>query len=603
MNRSHGVNLAGGAGYDNTCLVYADLIRASGSFNGYRGVAPIPAYDASGWPTRVDAKTGTTSLVVGLNANLPIGDYTITAKGKGKIQFNGSFNGQNWCQVAFNGDGLPRVVKLARPGVPYGNQVQLDFLASDPTDPLRDLSFVLPGHLGKTFYQPYLDDLAPFSVLRTMDWQSTNGSKLSAWTDRVHPKFSAVQNGRTSEETAIELANTLHKDLWICIPALASDDYVRQLAELFDRTLEPGRTIYVEYANELWNTFGQTAQLNAERIKVPQWPTEVPAKPGVAAVPVTGGWEYIARRDGHATNLFRASLGPERKCVRVIARQAGYQATLTTAINQYKADGYGFDAISCSTYWYGKAVDITAVTNQYKTDPAGAINKVFAGMDASLIEYPAYWAWWKTQADANRVPLIYYEGGQHLSGAGWDGNDAATPLLTAVNRDPRMGETYRKAINLIPSGSGAICWYNDCGPYSKWGYWGLKERTGQSVSAAPKYAAILADMAENPPPPPPPPPPVEPPPVEPPPPVDPPPVEPPPPPPPVETVPTLSLPATTVLGWLKLIGIDGFVVVSEDGAYTATLSDPRPLGFRTQKLVVPAPPAAPAPDPAPAGIP
>jgi hypothetical protein len=52
----------------------------------------------------------------------------------------------------------------------------------------------------------------------------------------------------------VQIANELGKDIWINVPALVDDAYVRSLAELLQRTLAPDRAVYVEYSNELWNT-------------------------------------------------------------------------------------------------------------------------------------------------------------------------------------------------------------------------------------------------------------------------------------------------------------------------------------------------------------
>src|SRR5260370_32195690 len=50
------------------------------------------------------------------------------------------------------------------------------------------------------------------------------------------------------------------KDVWINIPASATDDYVRQFATLLQARLNPAIKIYIEHSNEVWNPlFGQNA--------------------------------------------------------------------------------------------------------------------------------------------------------------------------------------------------------------------------------------------------------------------------------------------------------------------------------------------------------
>ncbi|WP_435012004.1 hypothetical protein P12x_006121 (plasmid) [Tundrisphaera lichenicola] len=485
--RTPGVNLGGGVlNYDNSSLVFADLIKGSGTFNGFRGVSPTPAYDPSGWPSRVDALTGSTTLVVGLNANLPAGIYTLTAKGVGKIRLSGGFDGKTWQEVVFNGDELPRTVFRPYAGVTWNSVIFLEITQSSASNHLRDISFVMPNHIGKTFYDGFLDDLKPFSTLRFMDWQATNGSTQVDWTDRDSQKFSYYLRKRVNEEVACELANTIYRDIWISIPAMASDDYVRRLARLIDLNLAPYLRIYVEFSNEVWNNaFPQYSQLKALRLQDSQR--------------LAGDWEWIAHRDGRLVNLFKANLSPDRECIRVLARQAGYPATLTVALKQYRADGYQFDALSCAGYFVSKA-NLNTATTLYKTNPAEAITSVINGMYGSMSEALTQISWYKSMADVNGVPLVLYEAGQHLNNSQ---NNASTSLLMDVNRDSRMGLAYTYFIDSLPESLGGICWYNDAGTYSKWGCWGLKEKTGQSLSTAHKYRAVIArsSLVQIPPPP------------------------------------------------------------------------------------------------------
>lgn len=52
-------------------------------------------------------------------------------------------------------------------------------------------------------------------------------------------------------EAMLDLANRLDADPWFCIPHLADDDFVRRFAELVKQRLEPERSVYVEYSNEV----------------------------------------------------------------------------------------------------------------------------------------------------------------------------------------------------------------------------------------------------------------------------------------------------------------------------------------------------------------
>lgn len=114
---------------------------------------------------------------------------------------------------------------------------------------------------GQVINPLFREAAAPFGTLRLMDFLKTNGNPTRSWSERTTPA-AATQAGErgAAYEYAVQIANELGKDIWINVPALADDAYVRSLAELLQRTLAPGRAVYVEYSNELWNAvFSQTA--------------------------------------------------------------------------------------------------------------------------------------------------------------------------------------------------------------------------------------------------------------------------------------------------------------------------------------------------------
>src|SRR5439155_26809058 len=98
------------------------------------------------------------------------------------------------------------------------------------------------------------------------DWTGTNNSTVVNWS--VRTVASSARQSSTNGvawEYVVQMANLVHKDLWINVPALATDDYVTQLATYLKNNLDPDRVVYVEYSNEVWNgIFGQYNQnLNA----------------------------------------------------------------------------------------------------------------------------------------------------------------------------------------------------------------------------------------------------------------------------------------------------------------------------------------------------
>jgi len=87
------------------------------------------------------------------------------------------------------------------------------------------------------------------------------------WADRTppdHPSWAFGPKGSSGVpwETMIELANTVGRDMWICVPHQATNDYVTQLATLFKQQLNSNLNLYVEYSNEVWNWQFQQATWN-----------------------------------------------------------------------------------------------------------------------------------------------------------------------------------------------------------------------------------------------------------------------------------------------------------------------------------------------------
>ncbi|HEX8545643.1 MAG TPA: hypothetical protein VF691_01700, partial [Cytophagaceae bacterium] len=96
-------------------------------------------------------------------------------------------------------------------------------------------------------------------------WQ-TAGGNLAEGTIWAQDKSNGAnennlpgQNGASGRmrgspwETQIDLCNYLNLDMWINLPVLVDDDYVRNLALLLKQRLKPTLNVNVEIGNELWN--------------------------------------------------------------------------------------------------------------------------------------------------------------------------------------------------------------------------------------------------------------------------------------------------------------------------------------------------------------
>lgn len=226
-----------------------------------------------------------------------VGIWTVTWEGEADIRLaTGTFmpeasNGAAKGSI-LNGR---RVYRMASENV----QGHLLLFSIDPERPLTALNVWLPdpaapeersleNHAGR-WHPLFLEMLGSLDLAfqRFMDWNVTNGSPQKDWEDRRLPdhvfhhgvlnRRSVGPNGPKNRGTGmayeymVDLANATGNDMWICVPHLASDEFVQNLARLirygsdgrmpYNEPVEqpafaPLRAdlrVWVEHSNEIWS--------------------------------------------------------------------------------------------------------------------------------------------------------------------------------------------------------------------------------------------------------------------------------------------------------------------------------------------------------------
>lgn len=457
--------------------------------------------DAKGWPTKLNQTTNSQNQVIqqqlgtlmfrDIGTNYPSGTYRAEWKGTGDVSFGFA---ARVTQQGTMADGTRYALLNVTPD-PSG--IYLKIASMSTADPIRDIHVWMPDVNGQSFsgqiwkpgdtFSPFhpklLERLAPFETIRFMDWQETNGSDILSWADRRSYDYATQQSGDfrngVAPEFMVELCNELDANAWICMPHQADDSYVRNLATYFRDNLEPGRKVYIEWSNEVWN-----AGYGFETFP---WVTEKLALPENAYL--NGDrWAFVARETKRDFDIWsEVFAGQTDRMVRVVA---GQQANSWIAGQILANMGGHFDAVSASAYIH---LDDAARAKFSATTTSDQV------IDALLQATPTAVGWLKdhkslaTQYSSSLgrpISLVAYEGGPHLDGRGASYQSA----FFAAATNPRMRDVYSQLLQGCQSaGLNEFLQYSFTGGYhdSSFGSFGALQYMDQPASVAPKYQALI----------------------------------------------------------------------------------------------------------------
>lgn len=390
--------------------------------------------------------------------------------------------------------------------------------ALNSNNPLTELRVWLPDPAnpdnatleGQVFHPTLLARIAELNpaFLRFMDWGSVNANPQQDWSDRRPPRhviaegvlnprppaagFAGNRQTGTDFEHMVLLANAAGKDLWLCVPHLASDTFLTNLARLIrfgsDGTnayaapqanpvfppLRADLRVYVEYSNEIWS--------NGDAFPQGNWAQEQAGALGITKP------QFNARRFCQVWRVFRSVFDAEsHRVVRVAAVWTGSSSYTTPFLQEIAAYGptlsppQGPDVIAPTTYFgngmqdwaWQQALAFAGTTNQWffttNTYTNGSVAR-----PVSIAPGDAYWSGarvtnhlqsafreWKRRLlsgstltgggpDANgigggfdialratiastfgrNVPILSYEGGPSIYTDGYDSGDARDAGLT-----------------------------------------------------------------------------------------------------------------------------------------------------------------------------
>ena len=501
--------------------------------------------DADGWPRSLpDAADATVKYrsvgtVILSGGWQQAGQYVVRYDGAGTLTYSGvgtknaskSTAGRDVVDVVnTNASGLIMAITATTPGnyvrnvrvYPPGGACANDLTTYAPsaaacTDTTGAFVAFENFPAGSIWHPALLSELKGFRTARFMDWQRTNTSLVSDWSQRT-PATARSWNTPAGApiEQIVSLANAANIEPWVNVPTHASDDYVANFAKVLHSQLASNLSVNVEYSNEAWNYAFTATHWMYDQAQA-AWPAEVAAKTD----PYLLQQNWYANRLVHVCSIIKNEFGADKGRVRCVANtQAASTGSATGVLNCTvaaktlgQACGKSIDVLAIAPY-FGSYVGLTKLrttVSTWYTQADGGLTQLFseimgsegstsvtapllavgsAAPGGSLAQVHAWMTGNKAVADKFGIPMWAYEGGQGLVPPGGDTDASLVTLFTAANRDPRMGAAYARMLaDWQASGGQTFTLYTDVAASSKYGMWGLKENQFDTGSA--KWTAVV----------------------------------------------------------------------------------------------------------------
>jgi hypothetical protein len=422
------------------------------------------------------------------------GVYELKFSGKGEIDINGADSVEQ-----INDNHYRIELRDAN------NRFYINLLRSDSLDPISNISLLPAGHSnadGK-FNPLFLSGLEPFHSLRFYGWQDCDKSSDRYWHSRRDANHYS-QADSASIELAVELANTLKKNAWFCVPYAADDVYIHKMAEYVKNNLDPDLIVYIEYSNELWNFIFDGSQYVLHD-GISKRDSELNASPEVYEALRKIQKKYCGRKACHPEKNAYMMARAFSHWERVFSDQrhrlitvAGVQQTWpenTNRILKYFQDETNLmpDTIGIGAYFKFSTNDHRRWLKRGDTTATDILDVAQDNIQNEVKENAKYH---KKLAEKYEVNIVVYEGGQHLQPhkqQDWPYNQAVWDAQV----HPRIYKLYFENFKIHADlGVKDFFLYTYIGDREqKWGSWGhitdLSELNQNLYVYAPKYKAAI----------------------------------------------------------------------------------------------------------------
>lgn len=460
--------------------------------------------DADGWLRSLPTSSSPeayryASTLLLTTPNSPSGRYVVMYDGTGTLSYN--FDAKKIDAESTPGRDVLDVTST------NGNGIYLSVRATDPNktgDYLRNIRIYRESdlplvELGTRFNPEFLQKIKEFGTLRFMDWMETNNSTQKSWSDRPTLQDATWTADGVPVEVMVDLANLTGTSPWFNMPHQATDDYIHNFATYVRDHLNPDLKAYVEFSNEVWNWQFSQSQYAMQQAEA-RWGK------------VDGGYmQWYGMRSAQMAQIWKSAYGDQAgdRLVTTLSTQTGWQGLENYLLNTpaWVAEGNqpaykSMDAYSVTGYFSGKLghPENAETVRSWLKDPDGGFGKAIQQLKQggllpsdgdSVADTIRGFRYHAAVAAKYGLPMVAYEGGQHIVGIQGIENDAQlTNFFVQLNRRPEMQDLYKQLLDGWHASGGTLFnHFVDVGRPDKWGSWGSLENLNQTTS--PKYEALL----------------------------------------------------------------------------------------------------------------
>lgn len=468
-------------------LGFLNVAKLSREWSGYKlnngwdnsaTAAFEPYMDENGWPTEIPE--GYRSMNILFYGHVPTGAHELVA-GRHVLQYEG----EGTIRLSAHPNNV-RIIsqepgKIVFDFIPNNDGVHLMIESTDPNhngEYIRNISVVKEEYLdlyeaGEMFHPVFLEMMQDFRELRFMQWGDGEDNTPNP---EIHPFNRYTYGASVPPEVMIELCNQAGTDGWFTIPFYASDEYIREFAQIIKDNLDPRLTAHIEYGNELWNWGYAIARDNMNIAR---------ADPNFMQYGESAHIYGYGYRAAHVMDIFNQVFSDEPDRIdTVIAWQQSSgdysYSRILAGMERYLLDNPDagdavqdlLDSWSITWYFGQELMNVTDIETikQWRIDygDAGAADRLLEHIEhggllsfrngislvQQTINYLTYTIGW---AHAHGLEFSTYEGGIHFAVPQAYRNDTDfRAFLDTIIYDPRMDALYKQIYDAFVAAGGEV---------------------------------------------------------------------------------------------------------------------------------------------------